>query len=257
MNITMMTEEQTYLVICIVSIVACLMDSILLLDMHRFNKEISDRLYKPVRYISARIALGLAFLIIALMTAGLLFKGTGGGQPPQKFFSIGNLVISSSQALLFTIASLSLFNSKLVRKSLVAVHFAPIMLFVLIYFIFIEHPEVGNVVCYCFFTFYVVQLVVYTIAFFFERKKYINTLRINCTPQEYAQCRNRGVTVIFIAAVLVGVAALASYFFTQYWQLSLFVLSYTLFYSAVTVYFLDYAKKSLEIESITADDREF
>ena len=99
MNITMMTEEQTYLVICIVSIVACLMDSILLLDMHRFNKEISDRLYKPVRYISARIALGLAFLIIALMTAGLLFKGTGGGQPPQKFFSIGNLVISSSLQL--------------------------------------------------------------------------------------------------------------------------------------------------------------
>lgn len=257
MNITMMTEEQTYLVICIVSIVACLLDSILLLDLHRFNKEISDRLYKPVRYISARIALGLAFMIIALMTAGLLFKGAGGGEPPQKFFSIGNLVISSSQALLFTIASLALFNSKLVKGSHVAAHFAPIILFVLVYFIFIEHKEVGKVACYCFFTFYIVQLVVYTIAFIIERKKYINTLRINCTPQEYVQCRNKGVTVIFAAAVLVGVAALASYFFTQYWQLSLFVLSYTVFYTAVTVYFLNYAKKSSEIESITADDRDF
>lgn len=257
MNITMMTEGQIYLVICIVSVIVCMVDSILLLDIRRFHKENVRNLYKPVRYISARIALGLAFLIIALMTAGLLFKATGVGQPSEKFFSIGNLVISSSQALLFTIATLALFNSKLVNMTLVIANFIPILLFVLVYFIFIEHAAIGRNVCYCFFTFYIVQLVIYTIVFVVERKKYIDTLRINCTEKEFLQCRNSGVTMIFIAALAVGLLALASYFFTQYWQLSLFVLSYTVFYTVVTVYFLSYARRSSEIESITAQDRDF
>lgn len=257
MNITMMTEEQIYLVLCMISVVVCLLDSILLLDMRRFNRENAGHLYRPVRYISARMALGLAFLIIALMTAGLLSKTSGVGHPPQKFFSIGNLVISSSQALLFTLATLALFNSRLVNMTLLAGNIAPILLFVATYFIFIEHPDVGRKICYCFFTFYIVQLIIYTVVFVVERKKYIDTLRKNCTEKEFLQCRNRGATMIFIAALAVGLLALASYFFTQYWQLSIFVLSYTVFYTVVTVYFLAYARRSSEIESITAQDSDF
>lgn len=75
--------------------------------------------------------------------------------------------------------------------------------------------------------------------------------------EEFRQCRNNGVTWIFVSALLVGILALISYFFTQYWQLSLFVFVYTVFYTAVTVYFLKYAGKSAEIESITADYRDF
>ncbi len=74
--------------------------------------------------------------------------------------------------------------------------------------------------------------------------------------EEFGQCRNNGVTWIFVSALLVGILAFI-YFFTQYWQLSLFVFVYTVFYTAVTVYFLKYAGKSAKIESITADDRDF
>ena len=251
----MITEEQIYMALCLTSVVVCMTDAVLLLCMRRFLREMDRRLYRPERYISARYALGVAFLIMAVMTAGLLFRGLAA--PSEKFFSIGNLVISSSQALLFTIATLALLNSRLVRRNVILWSCLPIALFVLVHFIFIEHDEIGRGICYCFFTFYVVQLILYTVVFAFERKEYIHKLIVNCTAEEFGKCRNNGVTWIFVSALLVGILALASYFFTEYWQLSLFILTYTVFYTAVTVYFLKYAGKSAEIESITADDRDF
>lgn len=251
----MMTEEQIYMALCVASVVVCMTDAVLLLRMRGFLREMDRKLYRPERYISARYALGVAFLIMAVMTAGLLFRGLAA--PSEKFFSIGNLVISSSQALLFTIATLALLNSRLVRRNVILWSCLPIALFVLVHFIFIEHDEIGRGICYCFFTFYVVQLILYTVVFAFERKEYIHKLIVNCTAEEFGKCRNNGVTWIFVSALLVGILALASYFFTEYWQLSLFILTYTVFYTAVTVYFLKYAGKSAEIESITADDRDF
>lgn len=251
----MMTEEQIYMALCVASVVVCMTDAVLLLRMRGFLREMDRKLYRPERYISARYALGVAFLIMAVMTAGLLFRGLAA--PSEKFFSIGNLVISSSQALLFTIATLALLNSRLVRRNVILWNCLPIALFVVVHFIFIEHDEIGRGICYCFFTFYVVQLIIYTVVFAFERKEYIHKLKVNCTADEFGKCRNNGVTWIFVSALLVGILALASYFFTQYWQLSVFVFTYTVFYTAVTVYFLKYAGKSAEIESITADDRDF
>lgn len=251
----MMTEEQIYMALCVASVVVCMTDAVLLLRMRGFLREMDRKLYRPERYISARYALGVAFLIMAVMTAGLLFRGLAA--PSEKFFSIGNLVISSSQALLFTIATLALLNSRLVRRNVILWSCLPIALFVVVHFIFIEHDEIGRGICYCFFTFYVVQLIIYTVVFAFERKEYIHKLKVNCTAEEFGKCRNNGVTWIFVSALLVGILALASYFFTQYWQLSVFVFTYTVFYTAVTVYFLKYAGKSAEIESITADDRDF
>ena len=251
----MMTEEQIYMALCVASVVVCMTDAVLLLRMRGFLREMDRKLYRPERYISARYALGVAFLIMAVMTAGLLFRGLAA--PSEKFFSIGNLVISSSQALLFTIAILALLNSRLVRRNVILWSCLPIALFVVVHFIFIEHDEIGRGICYCFFTFYVVQLILYTVVFAFERKEYIHKLIVNCTAEEFGKCRNNGVTWIFVSALLVGILALASYFFTEYWQLSLFILTYTVFYTAVTVYFLKYAGKSAEIESITADDRDF
>lgn len=251
----MMTEEQIYMALCVASVVVCMTDAVLLLRMRGFLREMDRKLYRPERYISARYALGVAFLIMAVMTAGLLFRGLAA--PSEKFFSIGNLVISSSQALLFTIATLALLNSRLVRRNVILWNCLPIALFVVVHFIFIEHDEIGRGICYCFFTFYVVQLILYTVVFAFERKEYIHKLIVNCTAEEFGKCRNNGVTWIFVSALLVGILALASYFFTEYWQLSLFILTYTVFYTAVTVYFLKYAGKSAEIESITADDRDF
>lgn len=251
----MITEEQIYMALCLTSVVVCMTDAVLLLRMRGFLREMDRKLYRPERYISARYALGVAFLIMAVMTAGLLFRGLAA--PSEKFFSIGNLVISSSQALLFTIATLALLNSRLVRRNVILWSCLPIALFVVVHFIFIEHDEIGRGICYCFFTFYVVQLILYTVVFAFERKEYIHKLIVNCTAEEFGKCRNNGVTWIFVSALLVGILALASYFFTEYWQLSLFILTYTVFYTAVTVYFLKYAGKSAEIESITADDRDF
>lgn len=251
----MITEEQIYMALCVASVVVCMTDAVLLLRMRGFLREMDRKLYRPERYISARYALGVAFLIMAVMTAGLLFRGLAA--PSEKFFSIGNLVISSSQALLFTIATLALLNSRLVRRNVILWSCLPIALFVVVHFIFIEHDEIGRGICYCFFTFYVVQLIIYTVVFAFERKEYIHKLKVNCSAEEFGKCRNNGVTWIFVSALLVGILALASYFFTQYWQLSVFVFTYTVFYTAVTVYFLKYAGKSAEIESITADDRDF
>ena len=251
----MITEEQIYMALCLTSVVVCMTDAVLLLCMRRFLREMDRKLYRPERYISARYALGVAFLIMAVMTAGLLFRGLAA--PSEKFFSIGNLVISSSQALLFTIATLALLNSRLVRRNVILWSCLPIALFVVVHFIFIEHDEIGRGICYCFFTFYLVQLIIYTVVFAFERKEYIHKLKVNCSAEEFGKCRNNGVTWIFVSALLVGILALASYFFTQYWQLSVFVFTYTVFYTAVTVYFLKYAGKSAEIESITADDRDF
>lgn len=251
----MMTEGQIYMMLCVTSAMVCMTDAVLLLSMRGFLREMDRKLYRPERYISARITLGLAFLIMGLMTAGLIFKGLA--TPTEKFFSIGNLVISSSQALLFTIATLALLNSRLVRRGVILLNCLPILVFVAAYFIFIEHVGIGRGICYCFFTFYVVQLILYTIVFAVERKEYIHKLKVNCTAEEFKKCRNNGVTWIFVSALLVGILALASYFFTEYWQLSTFVFTYTVFYTVVTIYFLKYAVRSAEIEDITADDRDF
>lgn len=90
----MMTEEQIYMALCVASVVVCMTDAVLLLRMRGFLREMDRKLYRPERYISARYALGVAFLIMSVMTAGLLFRGLAA--PSEKFFSIGNLVISSS-----------------------------------------------------------------------------------------------------------------------------------------------------------------
>lgn len=209
----MITEEQIYMALCLTSVVVCMTDAVLLLRMRGFLREMDRKLYRPERYISARYALGVAFLIMAVMTAGLLFRGLAA--PSEKFFSIGNLVISSSQALLFTIATLALLNSRLVRRNVILWNCLPIALFVVVHFIFIEHDEIGRGICYCFFTFYVVQLIIYTVVFAFERKEYIHKLKVNCTAEEFGKCRNNGVTWIFVSALLVGILALASYFFTS------------------------------------------
>ncbi len=241
--------------LCLTSVVVSMTDAVLLLSMRRFLREMDRRLYRPERYISARITLSDRVPHHRLDDCRTAVQGRC-RTDPEKFFSIGNLVISSSQALLFTIATLALLNSRLVRRIPILLNVIPILLFVAVYFI-LSDDAVGRGICYCFFTFYVVQLILYTVVFAFERKEYIHKLKVNCTADEFGKCRNNGVTWIFVSALLVGILALASYFFTQYWQLSVFVFTYTVFYTAVTVYFLKYAGKSAEIESITADDRDF
>lgn len=246
-------EQTVYLAVNIASVLLCLAMGILLVDMRSYLRSIRRVPVYPQRYIAARRALGIAYLLLGgLMALKLTFA------LPEKqgeFLPVSALVISTSQALLFTAALLSLYNSPLVRRDIIWWNVIPIVAFPLLYVVFSRAATEQMIIRYLFFAYYVLQLILYTALFFRERRRYLDTIEDYFDQgKSYRFYSKRGVALLFLCSLAIGVAALASYFFTELWQITVFIATYTIYYVWVACYFLDYAIDSQKIHHVTTPE---
>jgi hypothetical protein len=203
--------------------------------------------------------LGTACLIIGAITLFQLATGAAVGDmavahKQSEFLPVSGLIISTSQALLFTAALLSLYNSRLLNGDVILWNILPIALFALIYAMCREEPEVAIIVKKVFFGFYITQLIGYTVAFFNERDRYLCHLEDWFDDWGLREYRRNGIVALFVCSLVVGVAALASYFFTELWHLTVFIAACTAYYAAVAIYFLKYRRHSEEIFHVTTPE---
>lgn len=247
--------SDVYLAVCIISAVVCLMMGILLM-LNRHYEPVDENIpIHPRRYIMARRALGIAYIIMGIMTlTQILFVNI----PPvhkREFFPLTGLVIVSSQALLFTCAALALFNSKLVNRFMIWFNILPILLFVVLFFMFQGHEKLQQSVRFLFFVYYFIQVVVYTITFFIERIKFLSKLEEYFDLGKlYDFYKCKGITFLFMISVGIGIWALASFFFLSVLQEIIFKSVYTIFYVIVALYYMSYSKRSQRIHDITTPE---
>ena len=247
--------QEIYLAVCVISAVVCLMMGVLLLLNRHYEPVDTDIPIHPHRYIVARRALGVAFLLMGVLTWIQVFVIDVPPIHHRDFFPLTGLVIVSSQAMLFTWAALALFNSSVINRRVIWCNILPIVLFVILSFVFTGQENVQYVICDTFFVFYIIQVVVYTSVFLFERHKFLVKLEeyFDLGPvYDFYKCK--GITTLFLISVGIGIWALASFFFTSIYQEIVYISFYTIFYVIIALYYMSYSKRSQRIHDITTPE---
>ncbi len=238
-----MDGHSLYIEINITSAVVCVLCAFLLVLRNRRVKQIrawSERAV-PHRYVAARTTLAIAYVFIGALTVVRIVMHL----PDENdvFLPLNGLVISSSQAMLFTAALLSLYDSHLLRYEVIIGNILPFFLLAMLYSMAWreENGSLQLTLRYVWFALYVLQLIVYTVFFYSERKKYLHMPEKICGESYESRLQHdKWIKVLFPGSLVIGILALASYFFTAEWEMTLFVILYTIFYIAVTIYFLCY-----------------
>lgn len=248
--------EEIHFVVGFASSVICFILGIILLLVRYSKNACMMCQIRPTRYIAARKALGWAYIIIGIFSMILLYTFDVRTQDETDFFPLTGLIISISQIILFTVAVLALFNSRLLNRTMVTVNILPIVLFLIMYVVFSGREQIQYTIRFALFVYYLIQLVVYTVAFVIERRKYLNIIEDYFDMGRlYKRYSCRGLALIYFSAIGIGIWALASYFFTTLQQETLFIFCYTIFYIAVAVYYIRYSKKSSRIQDVTTPER--
>ena len=247
--------EMIHAVVGIVSSCICLLLG-LKLSLVRLCKYIDMKSpFRPSRYIAARKALGVAYIIIGVFSMIQLFTVDVREQATEAFFPLIGLVISISQIILFTVAVLALFNSRLLNRTMLMANLAPIGVLMLAYFFFEGHEQIQYSIRFTLFIYYLLQLIVYMFAFIVERKKYLLIIEDYFDQGKlYEKYSCKGVAVLYFSAIGIGFWALASYFFTTLEQETLFIFCYTIYYCVVAWYYFDYSKISRRIQDVTTPE---
>ena len=247
--------EQIHFIVGSASALICLILGIVLMIVRSSRKLDRKGVNRPVRYIAARRALGWAYVIIGIFSAVLLVTVDVSEQETIDFFPLVGLIISISQISLFTVAVLALFNSKLLNRQVVTINLLPLAVLLVLYFLVSGSDTAQLTIRQLLFVFYLFQLIVYTIAFVIERRKYLQIVEDYFDVGKlYDQYSCKGITILYFAAIVVGIWALFSYFFTSLEQETLFIFCYTIYYVVVALYYLDYSKISGRIQDITTPE---
>lgn len=243
-------------VVGVISSIICLVLGVKLI-LVRFCKYIDIKSpFRHSRYIAARRALGTAYIIIGVFSLVLVYTVDVSDMDEFEFFPLSGLIISISQIILFTVAVLALFNSKLLNRTMVAANIAPIVLLLILYVVFTGHARILFTIRFALFIYYLMQLVIYSFAFIQERHKYL--LIIEDYFDEgilYDKYSCKGIAILYFCAIVIGFWALASYFFTTQLQETTFIFFYTIYYIVVAWYYLDYSKISSRIQDVTTPER--
>ena len=105
---------------------------------------------------------------------------------------------------------------------------------------------------------YFIQLAFLTYAFVKARKKYLEAVHSHLGKSPLCKrYEQRELVPLFIGTLFIGLYALASFFFTERWMLSLFITIYTIYYVAVGIYTLKYAEKGPLITDLSVPEEEF
>ena len=210
---------------------------------------------RPNRYIAARKALGWAYIIIGILSLVQLFTVDVTNQNESDSFPLVGLVISISQIILFTAAVLALYNSKWLNSRVVGFNLLPLAILLLLYVAFMGQEMVQFTIRLTLFIYYLLQLIVYLVAFFMARRTYLDQIEDYFDHGElYEKYSFKGITVLYLLSIGIGIWAMASYFFTTLLQETVFITAYTVFYVILAVYYIQYSKHSQRIQDVTTPE---
>ena len=253
-----MNQEMIYHFVCILSSIICILMAFMLLDVRSYRKMVKEKYPQviPHRYITARISLGIAYVILGGLTAAQTILEMP--DETETFIPLSGLVIASSQALLFTMAILAFYNSKMADTRMVVLNVIPFACLMFMYLFSSDYPSYQKEIRLMWLVLYIVQLIVLTVAFYKARKKYLSVLHSHLgKSQMCTHYEQKELVPLFIGTLFIGIYALVSFFFTQRWMLSVFIVIYTIYYIAVGVYTLKYAEKGPLITDLSTSDDEF
>ena len=247
--------ESLHFIIGIVSSAVCTLLGIILLAV-RFCRHIDMKsVVRPNRYIAARKALGWAYIIIGILSLVQLFTVDVTNQNESDSFPLVGLVISISQIILFTAAVLALYNSKWLNSRVVGFNLLPLAILLLLYVAFMGQEMVQFTIRLTLFIYYLLQLIVYLVAFFMARRTYLDQIEDYFDHGElYEKYSFKGITVLYLLSIGIGIWAMASYFFTTLLQETVFITAYTVFYVILAVYYIQYSKHSQRIQDVTTPE---
>ena len=253
-----MIQETVYHIVCISSSVICILLGYLMLDMKAFLKTLKAKypMLIPRRYLIARISLGIAYVVLGTLTALQVVLDMP--DETETFIPLGGLVIASSQAILFTMAILAFYNSRLANYRMIIINVIPFCCLGLLYVLSGEALEIQKEIRIMWLVLYFIQLIILSLCFLRGRKTYLASLRSHIGKSSICKAYEQQELVpLFAGTLFIGVYALVSFFFTERWMLSVFIGIYTLYYLAVGFYTLRYEKKSPLIFDLSYPDEEF
>lgn len=180
------------------------------------------------------------------------------------YLSSGYIAISSSQAILFTLSIITLFNPELVTMRYVFKQCIPLLIFILLHFIFVPvwgYPQLGNMAEWkrlwlqptvllreLFVLTYLVLLVYYTQLFFKEAKKYNKKLDDYCADN--LGLRMSWLRYTFFVAVFFGLFSISISLITSISFQIFFFISTGLFYLLFALRYIQYPHVYHNISSI-------
>lgn len=248
-------QDIVYHYVCLTSGIICVLLAFFLLDIRSFKKRVKKTcpVLLPKRYICSRISLGIAYTVLGILTALQVLLDMP--NETETFLPLPGLIIASSQALLFTMAILSFYNSSLANYKMIWGNIIPLFMLLILHELGNGCTEFQKEVRILWLIIYSVQLMEFTLTFFLARHNYEKALFKNLGNSsitvKYAQ---KELLPLFIGTLFIGIYALASFFFTKKWSLSIFIIIYTLYYIAVGLYALFYAEKGQSIMDISEVD---
>ncbi len=242
-------------VVCVASSVVCAGMGFSLLRVQSILKEmraIYPEELIPHLYLSVRRALGIAYFVVACMT--LLSIELHTLKPADTLFPIGGLVMGSLQLILVTSALLSLYNSPVVNRRNVVANVTIFVVLVLAYLLFWSEPEVKNAIQYVGCVFFLFQLIIYSVIFFVERRRYLTIMVRRMGKEEARDYSMPGAVVLFIFSLLLAGCAFATVVHFSLRSVTLFIVAYTLYYIALAIYFQNRLNESLVVNEITTEE---
>ena len=245
-------EDIIYHYVCITSGLICVLLAFFLLDIRPYKKKIKQLcpVLFPQRYINARISLGIAYIVLGLLTSLQVLLSMP--NETNTFLPLPGLIIASSQALLFTMAILSFYNSPFANHKMIWGNLIPLILLFILHEIYSESHIVQREIRIMWLVVYGIQLIEFSLTFFHARHVYERALIKNLGNSSIcARYMQKELIPLFIGTLFIGIYALLSFFFTEKWSLSVFIIIYTIYYAAVGVYTLHYAEKSHSIMDIS------
>ncbi len=205
----------------------------------------------PHRYLSARRTLGIAYIFIGAVI--LIHIYLHSSEDMMRLYPGEILLVCSAQMILTTSALLSLYNSKMVRLCTVAGSIAIFMVPPLVESVSESFSISNSIVKYTLFTLFIIQIVLYSIAFITERRRYVKVMTARFGREEGAGYRKNGSSVFFILMVILVLYALVQLFIPDIGHAGAFITAYTLYNMALAVYFHLQAEESAVVHEITTE----
>jgi AraC-like DNA-binding protein len=203
--------------------------------------------------------LASAYILLATLTFAVLYFSLPDNA--RELFTFTSISISAFQAFLFTNALITLLNPKYVTLRYLTIQLIPFFIFLILFITsnwLFENPVITHYselaiylnsptlwVRLLFFAAYMIQLVLYTIMFFYHEKKY--NQRIHDFYSDDVWLKLTWVRWAFLSALTIGIIALSSYFFPKKYDW-IFTTLYFIFYFGFALEYIKYHKIFTVIE---------
>ncbi len=245
-------SEFLYRAVSIVSALLSFFVGGLLLNIRSRLKDMKETLPNdliPYKHMNARMILGIAYLTVGTVTLARI--SVLSEMNMEAMFPNENLVLGTAQIFLTTTALLSLYNAPSVNAGFLTANVSAFIVLTVFYAIFDESSAVYEMIRYAWMAFYIFQIAACAVVFIFERCRYMRTMTESFGPDQARDYRKAGSVVLMVFAILLSLWMSAIRFFPSIGYVTMFITVYTIYYTALGIYFHNQLKDSAVVQEIT------